>query len=106
MELQVLIYDYGVHFLSDMCTHTHTYIYIMEYYSAIKNIATCCNVDRPRDYHTKWNKSDRDRHLSFDIVYRWNLRKKYTDEHIYKTEIDPQTWKTNSWLPNGKGNEG
>ena len=45
-------------------------------------------------------------YLSFDIVYMWYLRKKYTNEHIYKTEIDPQTWKTNSWLPNGKGDEG
>ena len=36
--------------------------YIMEYYSAIKNIATCCNVDRPRDYHTKWNKSEKDKY--------------------------------------------
>ena len=34
----------------------------------------------------------------------WNLKKKNdTDELIYKTEIDPQTQKTNLWLPKGKG---
>ena len=34
----------------------------------------------------------------------WNLKKKKgTNELIYKTEIDPQTQKTNLWLPKGKG---
>ena len=50
----------------------------------------------PRDYHTKWSKSDRQ--VSYDITYVWNL--KYdTNELIYKTEMDSQ--KTNSkktWL--------
>ena len=32
----------------------------------------------------------------------WDL--KYdTSELIYKTETDSQTWKTNVWLPEGKG---
>ena len=38
------------------------YIYTMEYYSAIKKewINTIYrNMDGPRDYHTKWTKSDR-----------------------------------------------
>ena len=38
------------------------YIYTMEYYSAIKKEWTntiCSNTDGPRDYHTKWTKSDR-----------------------------------------------
>ena len=37
-----------------------------------------------------------------DITYMWNL-KYNTNELIYKTEIDPQTQKTNFWLPKGKG---
>ena len=44
---------------------THT----MEYYSSIKkewNNAICSNLDEPRDYHTKWNKSDRERQISYD----------------------------------------
>ena len=33
----------------------------------------------------------------------WNIKKKKdTNELIYKTEIDPQTQKTNLWLPKGK----
>ena len=43
--------------------------------------------------------SEEDNH----IAYTWNLKKKNTNELIYKTEIDPQTQKTNLWLPKGKG---
>ena len=49
-------------------------------------------MDGPRDYHTEWNKSDRERQTSYDITYMWNLKKKNeTNEFIYKTEIDSQT---------------
>ena len=47
-------------------------------------------------------KSDRERQISYDITYMWDL--KYdTNELIYKTEADSQTQKTNLWLPKGKG---
>ena len=65
----------------------------MEYYSAIKkewNNAICSNMDGPRGYHTKWSKSEKERQISYDMTYLWNL--KYdTNELIYKTEIDSQT---------------
>ena len=59
------------------------YIYTMEYYSALKkwNIAICSNMDGPRDYHTKWGKSDRERQISYNITYMWHLK----NEYIYKT---------------------
>ena len=34
-------------------------------------------MDGPRGYHTKWNKLDRERQLSYDIPYMWNLKKWY-----------------------------
>ena len=40
------------------------------------NNAMCSNMDGPRDYHTKWSKSDRERQISYDITYTWNLKKK------------------------------
>ena len=44
-------------------------------------------MDGPRDYHTKWSKSERERQISYDITYVGNL--KYdTSELIYKTETD------------------
>ena len=54
-----------------------------------QNNAICNNMDGPRDCHTKWSKSDRERQI-YDITYMWNL-KNDTDELIYKTEIDLQT---------------
>ena len=47
-------------------------------YSAIKkewNKAICRNMNWPRDYHTKWNKPGRERKISYDITYMWNLIK-------------------------------
>ena len=37
----------------------------------------CSNVVGPRDYHPKWSKSDRERQISYDIAYIWNLKKWY-----------------------------
>ena len=61
-------------------------------------------MDGPRDYHTNWSKSDRERQLPNDITYMRNL-KNDTNEPIHKTEIDLQTKKTNLWLPKGKEGE-
>ena len=65
----------------------------MEYYSAIKkewNNVICSNMDEPRDYHTKWSKSDKDKYHM--ISHMQNLKKIYdTNELIYKTETDSQT---------------
>ena len=44
-------------------------------------------MDEPRDYHTKWSKSEKDKD---DITHLWNL-KNNTNELIYKTETDSQT---------------
>ena len=43
----------------------------------------------PRDYHSKWSKSDRERQILYDITYMRNL-KNSKNEHIYKTETDSQ----------------
>ena len=32
--------------------------------------------DGSRDYHTKWRKSDRERQISYDIIYLCNLKKR------------------------------
>ena len=45
-------------------------------------------MDGPRDYHTQWNQSEKDKHHG--ISYLWSL--KYdTNEFIYGTETDSQT---------------
>ena len=37
------------------------------------NSAICGNIDEPRDHRMKWSKSDRERQISYDITYMWNL---------------------------------
>ena len=49
------------------------------------------HMDVPRDSHTKWSKSGRERReRPYDITYMWNL-KCGTNEFIYKIETDSQT---------------
>ena len=54
------------------------YINTMEYYSAIKKnewiFAICRHMDGLRGYYAKWNKSDRERQILYDITYMWNLK--------------------------------
>ena len=53
----------------------HIYNGILLSHIKEQNSAICSNVDGPRDYHTKWSKSDRERQISYDITYMWNLIK-------------------------------
>ena len=51
----------------------------MEYYSAIKKEWTntiCSNMDGPRDYYTKWTKSDK---KTDTITFMWNPKGKKKD---------------------------
>ena len=64
MYMYICIYIY---------THTHTYKGILLSHKKEWNNAICRNMDRPRDYHTKWSKSERERWLPYDITYMWNL---------------------------------
>ena len=60
------------------------FMYTIEYYSTIKkeqNLAICDNMDRPRQYYAKWNKSDRERQTLDDFTCRGNLKSK-TNEQI------------------------
>ena len=73
-------------------THTHTHGGILLSHKKELN-AICSNMDATRDSQTKWNKSERERQVPYDITYMWNL--KYgRDEPIHKTETDSWTWRT------------
>ena len=80
----------------------HIYNGILLSHKKEQNNAICSNMDATREYHTKWSKSERERQISYDITYMWNL--KYdTNELIYETETDSQTQRTDLWLPRGRG---
>ena len=56
------------------------YIYTMEYYSAIKkerNCVICRDMDGPRDCHTEWSKSEREKQILYINAGMWNLEKWY-----------------------------
>ena len=59
-------------------------------YKKEQNNVICNDMDGPRDCHTEWSKSARERQISYDIAYMWNLKKNGTNEPIYKTEIESQ----------------
>ena len=47
-------------------------------------------MDESRDCHTERSKPNRERQMSYDITYMWNL--KYdTNKLTYKTEIEQET---------------
>ena len=70
------------------------YIYTMEYYSAIKKNEIMPFVATWMDLKIIILNEVRERRISYDITYMWNL-KSDTNEFTYKTETDSQTQKTN-----------
>ena len=41
------------------------------------NSAICKDIDGPRDCCIKWSMSEREKQISFNITYMWNLEKCY-----------------------------
>ena len=39
------------------------------------NCAICRHMDGPRDCHTEWSKLEREKQISYNITYMWNLEK-------------------------------
>ena len=49
-----------------MYTHTHTGILLS--HKKEWNNAICSNMDGPRDYHTKWSKSEKDKYHMSSLI--------------------------------------
>ena len=52
------------------------------------NNAICSNMDGPRDCHTEWSKSDKDKYHMISLVC--GILKKAKNELIYKAKIELQ----------------
>ena len=87
-----------------ICTHT------VEYYSAInsESFAIYSNMDRSGGYYSKWNKSDRERQMLYDITYMWNLKKKTSEynEKPKQTQIQRTPVVTSGETEQGRGSIG
>ena len=68
-------------------THTHRYTHTGILFSHKKMNLAICDMDGPWERYAKWNKSDRERQISYDFTYMQNP-KKNTNESIYKTDTD------------------
>ena len=54
----------------------HIYNGLLLSHKKEQNNAICSDMDGPRDCHTEWIKSDRERQILY-ITYMWNLKKWY-----------------------------
>ena len=53
----------------------HTYNRILLGHKKELSYVIDSNMDGPRHCYTDWRKSDRERQMSYDIYYMWNLKK-------------------------------
>ena len=65
------------------------------------NNTICNNTDGPRDYHTMWRKSERERQILYDVIYMRNL-KHDTNELICETETGSYTQRTGPGCQGGR----
>ena len=72
----------------DIYLYTHTYNGILLSHRKEWNNPFCSKIDGPRDYHIKWNKSEKDQYHMISLT--GGILKNDTNELIYKTEIDSQ----------------
>jgi len=56
----------------------HIYSGILVCHKKECNDGIWSNMDEAKDYHTKWSKSDRERQISYDTTYMWNIIKNDT----------------------------
>ena len=77
-------------------TYIFTYIFQMQLFIYEWNSAICRGMDRSRDYHTEWSKSEREKQISYNIAYMWNLEKQcrwtYLQSRNGDTDVREQTY--------------
>ena len=62
------------------------YIYTMEYYAAEKKEGAptlCDSLDGSGEHYAEWNKPDGERHMPYDLTYKWNLINKTNKQGKY-----------------------
>ena len=65
----IYVHTRTVYVLVYIYVYTHKYSEILLSHETEGNNAICTNVDGSRDYHTKWNKSERERQILWYHLY-------------------------------------
>ena len=52
------------------------------------NSAICRDMDGPRDCHTEWSKSEREKQMSYISTYTWNVEKWYRWTYLQSRNRD------------------
>ena len=66
---------------------TQIYSGILLSHKKEKMCAICRDMDGPRDCHTEWSKSEKEKHTLYINADKWNLENS-TDDIICKIEIE------------------
>ena len=66
------------------------------------NLAIYNNMDGPRGYYVKWNKSDRGKQIPCDFTCMWNLKNKINKQNRNKLINRETNW----WSPHVRGIRG
>ena len=75
----------------------HIYRGILHSHKKERSNAICSNMDRPKNYYTKWSKTEKDKYHMILLIGGKSYKficitlKSDTNELIHKTEIDSQT---------------
>ena len=85
--------------LTDECMKNVQYICTVKHYLAIKKNAIIPFAAMWMDLEIIRLSQVRETHMSYDITFMWNQKKKNTNELTYKIVRK----KTNLWLPKGLG---
>ena len=68
--------------------YTHIHNGVLLSHKMEWNVAICFSMNRPREYHAWWNKSDKDKYCIISLKCGISKKQNKTNESIYKTEKD------------------
>ena len=66
----------------------HIYNGILLSHKKEQNWVICRDVDGPRDCHTEWSKSEREKQILYINTYMWNLEKWYRWSYLQSRNRD------------------
>ena len=67
-------------------------------------LCICRDVDGPRVCHTEWSESEREKQISCNIAYMWNVEKWYRWTYLQSRNRDTDV--ENGHMDTGGGGEG